>query len=67
MAYSFPRPEGYRHVDNDVYYRSTIEKLRAIPGMERASISLDKPAGGRTGIVQRVTQTTEPVEHDERH
>jgi predicted permease len=61
VAYSFPRPEGYRHVDNDVYYRSTIEKLRAIPGMERASISLDKPAGGRTGIVQRVTQTTEPV------
>ena len=39
----------------------TIEKLLAIPGVERASVSLDKPAGGRTGIAERVTRASEPV------
>ena len=61
VAYPFPRPGGYTHVDNDVYYRSTIEKLLAIPGVERASVSLDKPAGGGTGIGERVTRASEPV------
>src|SRR6478672_11383374 len=61
VAYPFPRPGGYTHLDNDVYYRSTIEKLLAIPGVERASVSLDKPAGGGTGIGERVTRASEPV------
>jgi predicted permease len=61
VAYPFPRPGDYRHVDNDVYYRAITEKLEAIPGVERASVSLDKPAGGGSGIIQRVARTREPV------
>jgi predicted permease len=37
---------------NDVYYQQVIQRLLAVPGVERASISLSKPAGGGS------TQTT---------
>ncbi len=67
VAYSFPRPEGYRHVDNDVYYRSTIEKLIAIPGMERASVSLDKPARRRHGDRRTRDADERARRRDERH
>jgi predicted permease len=61
VAYPFQRPGGYGRVDNDVYYRTVVEALETIPGVERASVSLDKPAGGGSGIVQKVAPTTDPV------
>jgi predicted permease len=61
VAYPFQRPGGYARVENDVYYRTTVEALEAIPGVERASVSLDKPAGGGSGIVQKVARTSEPA------
>ncbi|HEY7055489.1 MAG TPA: ABC transporter permease [Vicinamibacterales bacterium] len=61
VAYPFQRPAGYGRVDNDVYYRTLVEALEAIPGVERASVSLDKPAGGGSGIVQKVARTSDPV------
>jgi len=59
VAYPFERPGGYRGVDNDVYYRTIVEALEAIPGVERAGVSLDKPAGGGSGILQTVARTSE--------
>src|SRR5262249_20668431 len=37
---------GYTPGDNDSYYLQVIERIKALPGVERASISLSKPAGG---------------------
>jgi predicted permease len=61
VAFPFPHPGAYSHLDNDVYYRRTVERLKAIPGVDRASVSLDKPASGGTGLVEQVASTAEPV------
>jgi len=44
---------GYDDVDNDAYYPVLIERLRSVPGVEYASVSLLKPGGGG-GIISRV-------------
>ena len=40
------RPGAYAGVDNDSYYPAVLERLNAVPGVQRASISLLKPGGG---------------------
>jgi len=61
VAYPFQRPGGYGRVANDVYYRTIVEALEGIPGAERASVSLDKPAGGGSGVLQKVARTSDPA------
>jgi hypothetical protein len=39
-------PGAYEGVDNDSYYRQVLSRLEAVPGVERASISLLKPGAG---------------------
>jgi putative ABC transport system permease protein len=46
VTFPAPLPGGYTPGDNNAYYPSVIERLMALPGVERASISLSKPAGG---------------------
>jgi predicted permease len=48
VSVTYPRPPigGYTPGDNDSYYPQVIERIKALPGVERASISLSKPAGG---------------------
>jgi putative ABC transport system permease protein len=40
------RPGAYAGVDNDSYYPAVLERLAAVPGVLRASISLLKPGDG---------------------
>jgi len=40
VAYPGPRAGGYATGENDVYYQQVIQRLLAVPGVERASISL---------------------------
>jgi putative ABC transport system permease protein len=40
------RPGAYAGVDNDSYYPAVLERLNAVPGVQRASISLLKPGAG---------------------
>jgi len=54
VAYPSPRTGGYHNVDNDSYFRNLIARLEQIPGVERASIANDKPAGGGIGGGQLV-------------
>jgi predicted permease len=49
VAYAAAPAGGYAPGDNDVYYQEVIQRLLAVPGVERASISLTKPAGGGSG------------------
>jgi putative ABC transport system permease protein len=46
VAYTRPFEGRYNDVDNDSYYPSLIERLRAVRGVEYASVSLLKPGGG---------------------
>jgi predicted permease len=49
VAYPSARPGGYRNVDNDSYFRNLVTRLEQIPGVQRAAVSNDKPAGGGVG------------------
>ena len=49
VAYPQPRPDGYRNVENDSYFRSLVARLEQISGVQRAAISNFKPAGGGVG------------------
>jgi predicted permease len=47
VAYPAPaQPGSYDGIDNDTYYRQVLERLEAVPGVQRASISLLKPGTG---------------------
>ena len=61
VAFPLSRPRAYSHLDNDIYYRQTLDRLSAIAGVERASISLYKPAGGGAGDVEQVAPINQPV------
>jgi predicted permease len=61
VAFSGPRPgTGYRGVDNDSYYPRVLERLAAVPGVARPSISLFKPAGGGIGNGEHVARSAAP-------
>ncbi|MBZ5557259.1 MAG: ABC transporter permease [Acidobacteriia bacterium] len=49
VAYPSAPPGGYVGVDNDTYYPALVERLKAVPGVQQAAVSLFKPAGG--GVV----------------
>jgi putative ABC transport system permease protein len=60
VTYPAPPTGGYKPGDNDIYYQQVIERIKAMPGVERASISLTKPAGGfssQTTPVARIAET----------
>jgi predicted permease len=63
VAYTRPLEGGYDDVDNDSYYPSLIERLRAVPGVEYASASLLKPGGGG-GIITTVAPIGTPIAAD---
>lgn len=44
----YPSPNGgaYRGVDPETYYRSTLNRIAAVPGVQGAAFALFKPAGG---------------------
>jgi putative ABC transport system permease protein len=64
VAYTAPRPGGYRDVDNDSYYPRVLERLQAVPGVSRAAISLSKPLGGGVGGGERVSSVASPPGRD---
>jgi hypothetical protein len=48
VAYPEPaQPSAYDGIDNDAYYPQLLARIAAIPGVERASVSLLKPRTGR--------------------
>lgn len=59
VAYPHPKPGGYDHVNNAEYYPAVLQRLRAVPGIESASIALTKPAGG-SGPPDRVWAAAAP-------
>lgn len=46
LAYPSPRVDGYRNLDASLYYPRALERVRAIPGVEAAAFSSDRPEGG---------------------
>lgn len=46
VAYTRAVVGGYDDVDNDAYYPELVERLRRVPGVEYASVSLLKPGSG---------------------
>jgi predicted permease len=59
VAYPGPRPGGYDNLDADVYYQQVLQRLGAVPGVQRASASLLKPATNGTGPLDLVAPITE--------
>ena len=62
VAYPRPaHPRGYEGLDNDAYYLQVIQRIEAVPGVERASASLLKPGtgGGFRDVVARLSGTDE--------
>jgi putative ABC transport system permease protein len=54
IAYTWSGWSGYRGVDNDSYYPNVVARLRAVPGVRDAAVSMFKPAGGGVGEGERV-------------
>lgn len=47
VAYPEPaHPRAYDGIDNDTYYPHVLQRIEALPGVSRASISLLKPGAG---------------------
>jgi putative ABC transport system permease protein len=66
------RPGAYDGLDNDAYYPQVVRRIEALPGVRRASVSLNKPGTGggsretvvRLGAIQEaagVAATRSPV------
>jgi predicted permease len=54
------RPGVYDRLDNDAYYPQVLARIEAIPGVRRASVSLNKPGtGGGLLEVVRLVDTQE--------
>ena len=46
---AYPReanPGAYDGLDNDAYYPQVLRRIEALPGVRRASVSLNKPGTG---------------------
>lgn len=59
VAYPRPRPNGYATVNNDRYYPDVLDRLSALPGVERVAAALGKPAGG-AGAPARIRRRSDP-------
>ena len=60
VTYPAPHAGGYKPGDNNSYYPQVIERIKALPGVQHASISLSKPAGGfssQTTPVAKIEET----------
>jgi predicted permease len=55
VVYTSALPGGYEGLDNDTYYQTVVERVRAI-GIQNVAVSLFKPAGGGIGGGTRVTR-----------
>jgi len=65
VAYPSPaHPGAYDGLDNDVYYPQLLQRIEALPGVERASASLLKPGAGGAfrDVVVRLGGTLEVAE-----
>ncbi len=62
VAYPAPRPGGYGNVNNDVYYPALVDRMQAVPGVQRAAVALFKPAGGGVGGGERVSTIDSPAD-----
>ena len=62
VAYPKPRPQAYAHIDNDAYYPQLVERILRVPGVEAASVSLLKPAGGGGGGNTPVARKDAPTD-----
>lgn len=65
VAYPEPaQPGAYDGIDNDAYYRQVLARIEALPGVERASVSLLKPGiggGFREAVVRQGTSAAAGV------
>ena len=59
VAYPSPRPGGYDNLDSDLYYQQVLQRISAVPGVQRASASLGKPATTGTGPLDFVAPISE--------
>jgi predicted permease len=57
-----PRPGRQTGLNNEVYYPALVGRVAAVPGVEKAAVSLFRPAGG-TGGAERVWQSRSPTDH----
>jgi predicted permease len=56
LASLAPLPGGYDGVDNDAYFPALVARILAVPGVEKAALTLARPAGGG-GLIERVSTT----------
>jgi putative ABC transport system permease protein len=61
LASLAPLPGGHVGVDNDEYYRQLIDRAAGVPGVEKAALTLVRPAGG-SGLTERVSKLDAPAD-----
>lgn len=60
LAGIFPKPGGYKNLDNSTYYRELTDRIANLPGVQSASISHSVPAMNLEGRVSVVTAPAGP-------
>ncbi|HEV3056836.1 MAG TPA: ABC transporter permease, partial [Vicinamibacterales bacterium] len=59
LASLAPLPGGHVGVDNDTYYPAFINRATQVRGVEKAALTLVRPAGG-SGLMERVSNVHAP-------
>lgn len=62
LASLAPLPGGHVGVDNDTYYPALIDRATQVRGVEKAALTLVRPAGG-SGLMERVSNVDAPLGH----